>query len=165
MSRQPKRPHSRRAGAVISDALAARLVACVRVPELSAAQRDLLRERVLRRIGAVAPPGTFTIRAAESQWRRLSELVEIRVVRREAATGRQTVMFRLHPGAVVVAHGHTQEEECLVLEGEIEIGDHTLYRGDLHIARPGARHAPITTRTGALLWVTSEIPPAHFSPT
>lgn len=60
---------------------------------------------------------------------------------------------------------HTQEEERLVLEGEIEIGDHILRKGDLLIARPGARHAPITTRTGALLWVNSEIPPAHFSPT
>ncbi len=73
-------------------------------------------------------------------------------------------MFRLQPGSVVVAHGHTQEEECLVLEGEIEIGGHVLRKGDLHIARPGACHAPITTRTGALLWVTSEIPPPHFSP-
>ncbi|NJO12298.1 MAG: cupin domain-containing protein [Gammaproteobacteria bacterium] len=91
--------------------------------------------------------------------------MELRVVRRDAQTQRQTVMFRLQPGAVVVAHGHTQEEECLVLEGEIEIAGHVLRKGDLHIARPGARHAPITTRTGAVLWVTSEIPPAHFSPT
>lgn len=149
----------------IPDALAAELAASVRPIELGAEQRQALRERVLRRVGSAAPPGTFTIRAAESQWQRVSALVEIRIVRREAATGRQTVMFRLQPGAVVVAHGHTQEEECLVLEGQIEIGEHVLRKGDLHIARPGARHAPITTRTGAVLWVNSEIPPAHFSPT
>lgn len=150
---------------VIPDAWVALLTPAIRPLELSAERRELLRARILRNVGAVAPPGTFTIRAAESQWRRVSELAEIRVVRREAATGRQTVMFRLQPGAVVVAHGHTQEEECLVLEGEIEIGDHILRKGDLHIARPGARHAPITTRAGALLWVTSEVPPANFSPT
>lgn len=160
-----KSPAPRPAGPVIPDALVAQLAASVRAVELGTAQRNTLRKRVLARIGAVAPPGTFTIRAAESQWRRVSELVEIRVVRREVATGRQTVMFRLQAGAVVVAHGHTQEEECLVMEGEIEIGDHILRKGDLHIARPGARHAPIITRTGALLWVTSEIPPANFSPT
>lgn len=152
-------------GTIIPDALAAHLAGAVRAVEVGTAQRKSLRGRVLTRIGAVAPPGTFTIRAAESQWRRVSELVEIRVVRRDVASGRQTVMFRLRPGAVVVAHGHTEEEQCLVLEGEIEIDDHILRKGDLHIARPGARHAPTTTRTGALLWVTSEISPADFSPT
>jgi quercetin dioxygenase-like cupin family protein len=162
MSQKTRDP--RPACPVIPDVLAAQMAPSVRALELGAGQRDALRQRVLARIGAVAPPGTFTIRATESQWRRVSGLVEVRVVRREM-TGRQTVMFRLQPGAVVVAHGHTQEEECLVLEGEIEVGDHILRKGDLHIACAGARHAPITTRTGALLWVTSEIPPAHFSPT
>jgi quercetin dioxygenase-like cupin family protein len=149
---------------VFGAALGVALADAVLPVELGAGQRESLRERILQRIGALPPPGTFTIRAAESQWRRISEGVEIRIVRREKATGRQTVMFRLQPGSVVVAHGHTQEEECLVLEGEIEIGGHVLRKGDLHIARPGACHAPITTRTGALLWVTSEIPPPHFSP-
>lgn len=148
---------------VLGVAVAAALSDAVRPAEFGMRQREALRERILTRISA-APPGTFTIRAAESQWRRISTGVEIRIVRREKATGRQTVMFRLQPGSVVVAHGHTQEEECLVLEGEIEIGGHVLRKGDLHIARPGACHAPITTRVGALLWVTSEIPPPHFSP-
>jgi quercetin dioxygenase-like cupin family protein len=48
----------------------------------------------------------------------------------------QTVLIRMQPGLVVVGHRHTQEEECLVLEGEVFIGDYRLGQGDMHVARP-----------------------------
>lgn len=144
--------------------LARLLAEAVKPTELGAARRDELRRRVLKRAVVEPPPGTRTVRAHEGGWQRFSELIEIRIVRRDHDTNRQTVMFRLQAGAVVPAHDHTQEEECLVLDGEIEIDGHVVRKGDLHIARPGAAHAPITTRTGALLWVSSEIPPEPHSP-
>jgi quercetin dioxygenase-like cupin family protein len=74
----------------------------------------------------------------------------------------QTVLIRMQPGAVVVGHPHTQEEECLVLEGEVFIGDYRLGQGDMHVARPGAVHAPIRAPQGALLMIRSEMPPPSF---
>ena len=72
------------------------------------------------------------------------------------------VLFRIKPGGVVPAHVHTKEEECLVLEGEIFIGTHRVGEGDLHIAKPGAAHGDITTKTGATVLVRSEIPPKYL---
>ena len=50
------------------------------------------------------------------------------------------------------AHDHGFPEECLVLQGEITIGDITVCAGDYHFAAKGARHGTLTTRTGALLF-------------
>ena len=71
-------------------------------------------------------------------------------------------LFRMEAGGVVPAHRHTKEEECLVLEGEICIGEHWMNQGDLHIAHAGAEHGEITTMHGALLMVRSEIPPQQL---
>lgn len=64
--------------------------------------------------------------------------------------------------ADAVGHRHTQEEECLVLEGEVFIGGYRLSQGDMHVARPGAAHAQIRAPKGALLMIRSATPPPNF---
>ena len=56
------------------------------------------------------------------------------------------------------ARAHTQDEECLVLEGEVFIGEHRISQGDLHVAGPETRYRDITSHTGAMLMVRSETP-------
>jgi quercetin dioxygenase-like cupin family protein len=134
----------------------------VRPVELSAAQRESMRSRIQRRVTSEAPLKTRTIRSGEGDWVKVNELVMVKTLRLDREANSQTVMIRMLPGGVVVGHRHSQEEECLVVEGEIEIGEHRLFQGDMHIAAPGSVHVPITTRTGALLMIRSEIPPATF---
>lgn len=83
-----------------------------------------------------------------------------KVLRLDRAANSQTVLIRMQPGASLHAHAHTQEEECYVVEGEITIGTHHLRAGDMHMAAAASHHDVISTRTGALLMVRSEIPPA-----
>jgi quercetin dioxygenase-like cupin family protein len=108
------------------------------------------------------PPGTLTIRAATMRWLAAGPGVEVMVVRSNRERNDQTVLIRMQPGSEVVGHRHTMEEECLILEGEVYIGGHRLGRGDMHVASPGAVHAPIRSTAGALLLIRSEIPPQHF---
>ena len=131
--------------------------------ELSTATRDSLRARIMRRIADRPPPLTTTIRASEMTWNRVSDLVEVALLRRDLANNNQTVLIRMQPGAEIVPHRHNHEEECLIVEGEVEIGAHRLYAGDMHIAHPGAAHPAIRSRSGALLMIRSEIPPSGFS--
>jgi len=130
--------------------------------ELSAADRDSLHARIMARVQAEPPPSTFTIRATDMQWVTVGPGVEVKVLRADRERNDQTVLIRMQPGAVVVGHRHTQEEECLILEGEVYIGDYYLAQGDMHVARPGAVHAPIRAPRGALLMIRSEMPPQHF---
>jgi len=147
---------------VIDAALAAAMAQAIAPAELSQADRESMHDRILARIQSASPPLTETIRAAEMHWVSAGPGVEVMVLRSNVERNDQTVLIRMQPGSVVVGHRHTQEEECLILEGEVFIGDLRLERGDRHVARPGAIHAPITAPQGALLLIRSERPPQHF---
>ena len=121
-----------------------------------------MHERILQRVREDAPEGTFTIRAGEMQWVNAGPGVEVKVLRKDLERNDQTVLIRMQPGSVVVGHRHTQEEECLILEGEVFIGNYRLSAGDMHVARPGVIHAPIRAPHGAVLMIRSEMPPSSF---
>jgi quercetin dioxygenase-like cupin family protein len=154
MSRSPDKTAE-----VLDPALARMIAASVRPSELSRGQRDSLRERLAARLWADQPEDTRTVRGNSVNWFSPIPNVWVKVLRQDVESNIQTMLLRIHPGGIVPAHEHTKEEECLVLEGELLIGDHLLSAGDLHIANAGAIHGDITTRTGALVMVRSEIPP------
>jgi anti-sigma factor ChrR (cupin superfamily) len=159
----PKRSDkSRPSGGVLDPAVVSRLAAAIAPAELAQADRDAMHNRIMRRIEEEAPPGTFTRRAADMKWVSAGPGVEVKMLRMDRDRHDQTVLIRMQPGAVVVGHRHTQEEECFVLEGEIFIGNHRLGQGDMHIARPGVEHEPIRAPRGALLMIRSEMPPRGF---
>jgi len=144
------------------DEMFTRLSAGIRPRELPAAQRDTLRRRTLERARAQAPDGTRTLRAGEGEWLPLDDKIRIRVLHRDAAANRQTLLMRVAAGGRMPGHRHTQEEEFLVLEGECRIGAHRLGAGDMHVAEAGSWHDDITTDTGVLVLVHGEIrAPGH----
>jgi len=152
------------ADSTLADDLAATLGAALRPVELLPAQQESLRQRMLRRVRAPAPDRTTTVRFNEGDWIRVGPLSEIKILRRDWHANNQSMLVRLAPGAVIATHSHTQEEECLVLEGEVMIGEHVFRAGDAHFARPGATHEGLRTATGCLLFIRSEIPPELARP-
>jgi anti-sigma factor ChrR (cupin superfamily) len=147
---------------VLDPVIVARMAAAIAPAELAQADRDAMHLRITQRIADGAPPGTVTIRAADMRWTDAGAGVQVKVLRMDRERNDQTVLIRMQPGAVVVGHRHTQEEECWVLEGEIFIGGHRLSQGDMHVARPGVEHEPIRAPNGALLMIRSEMPPRGF---
>ena len=130
--------------------------------ELPAARRAALRERVMSFASGAPPENTETIRGAELAWHQVFPKVWAKVMKRDVANNLQIMLFRMEPGGVVPAHAHQLDEECLVLEGEVLVGSHPVRKGDMHLARAGARHPDLWTRTGALVMVRSEIPPLRM---
>ncbi len=156
---RPRTPKS-----VLDDVLVGTLAAAVRPAEISDMRRTRMWLRIAARVSPPPPPGTYTVRADDaSGWQVIDPRVQLKVLREDRANNNRTVLIRMAPGGVIVPHRHSQEEECLVLDGAIEIGAHILTRGDVHIAKPGAAHERITSRSGALLMIRAEIPPSHFS--
>jgi anti-sigma factor ChrR (cupin superfamily) len=147
---------------VLDDPLVAQIAAGLVQSELPASTADAMHERILGRIQQEPPEGTFTIRAGDMRWINVGPGVEVKVLRKDVERNDQTVLIRMQPGSVVVGHRHTQEEECLILEGEVFIGNYRLSAGDMHVAHPGVVHAPIRAPHGALLMIRSEMPPASF---
>ncbi|MDD2724611.1 MAG: cupin domain-containing protein [Methylovulum sp.] len=62
-------------------------------------------------------------------------------------------MFRLEPGSSVGLHAHTQHEECMMLSGELFLGDILLQAGDYQLAPAGTLHGEAFSDVGALLFV------------
>lgn len=66
---------------------------------------------------------------------------------------RASYFYRLQPGASVPAHDHAQNEECMVLSGDVFLGDTLLRAGDYQLAPAGTRHGPVHSDVGSVLFV------------
>ena len=157
------RPKTRKAmNDSTQDSLSTELIeaigSAVQPTELSATQRDRMRQRILKSARDAAPLGTVTRRVQDGIWSELAPLVEIRELHRDSAGRTHTSLLRMRPGGVIPPHRHTHEEEFIVLEGECHIGTHLLRAGDTHIASAGSWHDAVTTQTGVLVLLRGEYP-------
>jgi anti-sigma factor ChrR (cupin superfamily) len=66
-----------------------------------------------------------------------------------------TMLIRMAPGTEYPAHRHGGAEECLVLEGDIQVGDLSLRAGDYHCAQLDSVHDVTRTTGGCLLLIVS----------
>lgn len=70
---------------------------------------------------------------------------------------RATVLIKLEPGTVFPDHDHPDVEECLVLEGDLELGGKVMTRFDYMRIPKGGQHGTPRTRSGCIVLVTCGI--------
>jgi quercetin dioxygenase-like cupin family protein len=87
----------------------------------------------------------------EGVWLPIGERVTMKMLMVDPPSGRRTVLLRLLPGAALEAHYHQDFEECLVLEGEVEIDGETFGVGDYFAAAAWTTHSQIPSPKGALV--------------
>jgi anti-sigma factor ChrR (cupin superfamily) len=100
----------------------------------------------------------FVQRAADGVWENTG--VDGVLVRRlfvDHDRNQFTALIRMAPGASYPRHIHNGPEECLVLEGELHVGDDVLRAGDYQRAPAGSRHAVQRTEGGCLLLINSSL--------
>ncbi len=102
-------------------------------------------------------PETRTVRPSGLAWEVFAPGIERKILHVDAAMGAQIVLYRVAPGTSFAAHSHLIAEECLVLDGEIEVDGVIAKTGDVHIAFADTRHGILTSRTGALLYVRADL--------
>lgn len=143
-----------------ADLLAADLVADLAANQaadpISPAVAARIKHRVLGRI-ARAEMSHTTLHASDDSWQTFKEGVEIKVL--NEADGIMSYLLRLAPGAVVDAHRHPMDEECVVMEGVVRIGDDlVVHAGGFHFAHRNTLHAPITSEHGATMFLRGASP-------
>src|SRR5579885_2444610 len=75
-------------------------------------------------------PGTLTKRAGTGVWTELAPGVMCTILCEDPCAKRRSMLIRAEPGAIYDSHGHDAGyEECLVLEGDLIMGDLTLHAG------------------------------------
>ncbi len=139
--------------------VAARMAEAVRDVPLDAMSERFLRSRLLSRVreherGA----DTATVRPDDGEWEKFSPRIRMKVLRREPDGSSMSYLLKLEPGAFLVPHRHHHDEECVVLEGEVTIGDLRVGPGTYHLAPRGKIHEPIRSEHGAVLYVRGQEP-------
>lgn len=103
-------------------------------------------------------PGTFTRRAGTGLWTEMAPGVTYTVLFDDPITKRRSMLIRALPGATFGSHAHNQgHEECIVLEGDLFIGDLRLGPGDYHVAMMGTSHPQLKTVSGCLCFQTEPL--------
>jgi anti-sigma factor ChrR (cupin superfamily) len=150
---------------LLDDALAAALGQALAPITPEGKRADALRARVLAHTQQPQGDahGLVTVQAAEGQWRWFAPGITIKELYVDEAAHTRSFLLKLDPGARLPPHEHRTDEECIVLEGELSLGDLTVGAGGYHLAPAGVPHAEITTRTGALIFLraglSDEVPP------
>jgi quercetin dioxygenase-like cupin family protein len=141
---------------VIDAGLIAELAAHQAVDPISSAIAARIKHRVMDRI-ARAETSHTTLHAADNSWQAFKQGVDIKVL--HEADGIMSYLLRLAPGAMVDAHRHPVDEECVVMEGVVRIGDDLVVQaGGFHLAHKNTLHAPITSELGATMFLRGASP-------
>ena len=85
-----------------------------------------------------------------NEWQPLAAGVSIKMLHDDGVTS--SSLIRLDAGAEVDSHAHSQDEECMMLAGEVFLGDILLMEGDYQLAPAGTNHGKIYSDVGALLF-------------
>lgn len=131
-----------------------------RPPDSAAPAPDIeqaARRRLMHRIAADSTPHHLTHHAGPDGWQALSDGVEFKLLN-EAQDGTLSYLLRLQPGAELPPHRHPVDEECVVLDGEVNIGDLHVGAGSYHLGRRGVFHDTVRTDGGAVLFLRGAPP-------
>lgn len=112
---------------------------------------SMLREMLSAWIPGPSDVATQTILADGQGWQPLADGVAMRPLWQ--ADGRESLLIRMQPGTALPGHDHPAEEECMLISGELFLGDILLRAGEYQLGRPGSKHGEITTDVGALYYV------------
>lgn len=122
---------------------------------------ERLRRRLLRRAATMPQDHAVmaTVRAGEGHWQTLAPGVTRKTLYEDGTS--HSFLVRLEAGAVLPSHPHEVDEECLVLEGEIHLGDLHFRAGDHHVARAGSMHGRVTSPGGGMMYIRSAGPASY----
>lgn len=140
-------PDDEAASRAVQDALLEALPPVQLAPE----RAGVIKLSLLQRIKANREAGKAFIhmRFEDGEWENLVPGVRVK----RLAGNQRGVLLDLQPGAVIPFHRHHQDEECVVLRGEAQLGDITVRAGDYHLATAGSRHGAVRSSSGALVYL------------
>ena len=127
--------------------------------DVDAAALRRVRSRLMRAIAAEAVTQHVTVKTEAGSWHAFLPGIQRKVLHEQQET--MSYLLKFAPGAVLPAHRHPIDEECIVLEGTLRIGELALDAGGFHLARRGLPHADITSDLGAIIYLRGASPKAE----
>ncbi len=98
----------------------------------------------------VAGAGVIIVPASEDGWLPFSTGVQVKpLVGNDEAI---SMLAHFQPGARVAGHGHVLPEECVMVQGDLYLGDLLLREGEYQLAPTGSRHDSVMSDHGSVLY-------------
>ncbi len=136
--------------------LVAQLDALAEPPPLPAGMAQRVKQRLLQRIAADATPRHLTLADPEAGWLPFGPGLAIKPLHEDGEL--MSYYLRLAPGASLPAHRHPHDEECVVLQGRVQIGELDLGPGGYHLGRRHLPHDRLCSAGGALVFLRGAAP-------
>jgi hypothetical protein len=124
---------------------------------------ERLRTRVLAKTALEAlDQHAISLLRAEAGWWRSEPKAELKMLSADREAGTFSFMVRFGADYLDTGrpHAHPVDEEFLVLDGELWLGDKHLERGDYLLIRRGTVHGPVRCEGGATVYIRSAFPPS-----
>jgi anti-sigma factor ChrR (cupin superfamily) len=86
--------------------------------------------------------------AAEPEWEDVAPGIQVKILAKDTARSRVSMLVRLAPNTDYPPHTHAGIEELHLLHGELWIDDHKLLPGDYNRAEPGTGDKRVWSETG-----------------
>jgi anti-sigma factor ChrR (cupin superfamily) len=117
---------------------------------------DNLKERLFQKIAAPSP--FLSLKSSEQKWQPhpLVAGIEMAILRVNEKKREIVVLLRCSEGVRYPLHRHADEEEILVLEGDVESNGQIYQQGDYLYCASDSVH-DISTRQGCLLYIRSSL--------
>jgi len=112
-----------------------------------------LRERLLNAVaGYESLKPLADVRAHDEVWADSGiPGVDMKILFRDRKSRRTTMLLRMAPGASLPVHHHHDDEQCLVLRGDIRWGDLVYREGDFVVMGDDTTHPKVHTAGGNVL--------------
>jgi anti-sigma factor ChrR (cupin superfamily) len=81
--------------------------------------------------------------------------IEFKPLYHDQKSGMYTNLVRMEPGALYPRHIHYDDEQCLVIKGDVRWGEARYLEGDFVATRAGVVHDTLETDAGNVLLIIS----------
>ncbi len=113
-----------------------------------------LKARLMSRVAAHSTLRPLAdVRTHDTPWEPMGRGVKARTLFHDTATDRTTMLIRMEPGSRLPSHTHGDDEQCLVIEGDIRWGSIAYNAGDFVAMAKNTTHPEVRSETGNLLLI------------
>lgn len=122
-----------------------------------------MRNRIMQKVRqekACESADFNTVRHGDDGWIEALPGGHVKILKGDISAPKSLLSYlvRLEPGFTMTGHTHPFDEETLMLEGDLMLGDLQLSAGDFHFAAAGATHGNVSTRQGCLAYMRGALP-------
>jgi anti-sigma factor ChrR (cupin superfamily) len=140
------------------DDIARALDAAQRAAPADDASLARARAKLMRRIANDSVPHHTAVHANDGKWHALLPGIQRKVLFEQ--DGVMSYLLKFAPGAVLPAHRHPIDEECVVIEGVLRIGELVMPPGSYHRVRRDVMDADSSSEEGAIIFLRGASPRA-----